>query len=105
MLVPAHEVLGLPALSPTMTQGNLAKWLKKEGDKIQPGDLIASIETDKATVDWEATEAGYLAKILIPEGSKDVTVGKVRLSTQHPSFFPFLFDAATRSSLGSCVGR
>jgi len=59
-----------------MTQGNLAKWLKKEGDKIQPGDLIASIETDKATVDWEATEAGYLAKILIPEGTKDITVGK-----------------------------
>jgi pyruvate dehydrogenase E2 component (dihydrolipoamide acetyltransferase) len=64
-----------------MTHGNLAKWLKKEGDKIQPGDLIASIETDKATVDWEATEAGYLAKILIPEGSKDVTVGKPAVVT------------------------
>jgi pyruvate dehydrogenase E2 component (dihydrolipoamide acetyltransferase) len=64
-----------------MTQGNLAKWLKKEGDKIQPGDLIASIETDKATVDWEATEAGYLAKILIPEGTKDITVGKPAVVT------------------------
>lgn len=74
--LPSHQVLGLPALSPTMTQGNLAKWLKKEGDKLQPGDIVASIETDKATVDWEVTEAGYLAKILVPEGTKDLPVGK-----------------------------
>jgi len=79
--LPSHEVLGLPALSPTMTQGNLAKWLKKEGDRIQPGDLIASIETDKATVDWEVTEAGYIAKLLLPEGTKDIAVGKPAIIT------------------------
>ncbi len=50
-----------------------------DGDEIQPGDIIAEIETDKATVDWEATEAGFLAKILLPEGSKDIPVGQVCL--------------------------
>lgn len=72
---PSHIVIGMPALSPTMTQGNIAKWHKKEGDKIEVGDVICEIETDKATLEFECLEEGYLAKILAPEGSKDVQVG------------------------------
>uniref|UniRef100_A0A1J3H8N4 Dihydrolipoamide acetyltransferase component of pyruvate dehydrogenase complex n=1 Tax=Noccaea caerulescens TaxID=107243 RepID=A0A1J3H8N4_NOCCA len=74
--LPPHVVLEMPALSPTMNQGNIAKWWKKEGDKIEVGDVIGEIETDKATLEFECLEEGYLAKILIPEGSKDVAVGK-----------------------------
>ena len=64
----------MPALSPTMEKGNLAKWLKKEGDTIKSGDVIAEIETDKATMEVEATDEGKLGKILIPEGTADVAV-------------------------------
>ncbi|CAI8603996.1 unnamed protein product [Vicia faba] len=71
-----HEVLGMPALSPTMTQGNIAKWRKKEGDKIAVGDILCEIETDKATLEFESLEEGFLAKILVPDGSKDVPVGQ-----------------------------
>jgi len=67
------EVL-MPALSPTMEKGNLAKWLKKEGDKIKSGDVIAEIETDKATMEVEAADEGTLGKILVPEGTADVAV-------------------------------
>ncbi len=67
------EVL-MPALSPTMEKGNLAKWLKKEGDKVKPGDIIAEIETDKATMEYEAIDEGTLGRILIPEGTTDVAV-------------------------------
>jgi pyruvate dehydrogenase E1 component beta subunit len=67
------EVL-MPALSPTMEKGNLAKWLKKEGDRIKSGDIIAEIETDKATMEVEAADEGTLGKILIPEGTADVAV-------------------------------
>src|SRR5690606_31139501 len=67
------EVL-MPALSPTMEKGNLAKWLKKEGDAIKSGDVIAEIETDKATMEVEAAEEGTLGKILVPEGTADVAV-------------------------------
>lgn len=74
--VPPHIVLEMPALSPTMSQGNIAKWLKKEGDKIAVGDILCEIETDKATVEFESLEEGYLAKILVPEGSKDIPVGQ-----------------------------
>ncbi|XP_031278526.1 dihydrolipoyllysine-residue acetyltransferase component 1 of pyruvate dehydrogenase complex, mitochondrial [Pistacia vera] len=74
--LPSHAVLGMPALSPTMSQGNIAKWMKKEGDKIEVGDILCEIETDKATVEFESLEEGYLAKILVPEGSKDVPVGQ-----------------------------
>ncbi|KHN00929.1 dihydrolipoyllysine-residue acetyltransferase component 1 of pyruvate dehydrogenase complex, mitochondrial-like [Glycine soja] len=72
----SHEVLGMPALSPTMTQGNIAKWRKKEGEKIEVGDVLCEIETDKATLEFESLEEGFLAKILVPEGSKDVPVGQ-----------------------------
>lgn len=64
----------MPALSPTMEKGNLAKWLKKEGEAIKSGDVIAEIETDKATMEVEATDEGTLGKILIPEGTVDVAV-------------------------------
>jgi pyruvate dehydrogenase E1 component beta subunit len=67
------EVL-MPALSPTMEKGNLAKWLKKEGDTIKSGDVIAEIETDKATMEVEAVDEGTLGKILVPEGTADVAV-------------------------------
>jgi len=72
--LPEHTVLLMPALSPTMTQGNIASWVKKIGDKISPGDAIAELETDKATLGFEAVESGYLAAILVPVGSKDVQV-------------------------------
>jgi pyruvate dehydrogenase E2 component (dihydrolipoamide acetyltransferase) len=67
----------MPALSPTMEKGNLAKWLKKEGDKVKSGDVIAEIETDKATMEVEAVDEGTLAKILVPEGTADVPVNDV----------------------------
>src|SRR5436190_10865107 len=70
------EIL-MPALSPTMTEGNLAKWKKKEGDKIKSGEVIAEIETDKATMEVEAVDEGTLGKIVVPEGTPDVPVNQV----------------------------
>src|ERR1700757_5112299 len=64
----------MPALSPTMEKGNLSKWLKKEGDTVKSGDVIAEIETDKATMEVEAVDEGTLGKILVPEGTNDVAV-------------------------------
>jgi pyruvate dehydrogenase E2 component (dihydrolipoamide acetyltransferase) len=67
----------MPALSPTMEKGNLTRWLKKEGDKVKSGDVIAEIETDKATMEYEAVDDGTLAKIVVPEGTQDVAVNSV----------------------------
>jgi pyruvate dehydrogenase E2 component (dihydrolipoamide acetyltransferase) len=67
----------MPALSPTMEKGNLAKWLKREGDAVKSGDVIAEIETDKATMEVEAVDEGTLAKIMVPEGTADVPVNQV----------------------------
>ena len=67
----------MPALSPTMEKGNLAKWLKKEGDKVKSGDVLAEIETDKATMEVEAIDEGILAKIVVPEGTNDVPVNEL----------------------------
>jgi len=67
--------LKMPALSPTMEEGTLAKWLVKEGDKVNSGDILAEIETDKATMEFEAVDEGTVAKILVPEGSEGVKVG------------------------------
>src|SRR5271166_4503116 len=64
----------MPALSPTMEQGKLSKWLKKEGDKVSSGDAIAEIETDKATMEVEAVDEGTIGKIMIPEGTEGVAV-------------------------------
>src|SRR5215472_19241939 len=67
----------MPALSPTMEKGNLAKWLKKEGDAVKAGDILAEIETDKATMEYEAIDEGVLAKIVVPEGTADVPVNQL----------------------------
>ena len=69
--------LEMPALSPTMSEGNILSWNKKEGDKVKVGDIICEIQTDKATIGFESQEDGYLAKILIPGESKGVEVGKL----------------------------
>ncbi|KAH9328325.1 hypothetical protein KI387_000433, partial [Taxus chinensis] len=87
--LPMHNVLQMPALSPTMDKGNIATWKKNEGDKIEPGDVICDIETDKATLDFESMEEGYLAKILIPAGSKDVLVGQpLAITVENPDDIP-----------------
>jgi pyruvate dehydrogenase E1 component beta subunit len=70
------EIL-MPALSPTMEKGNLAKWLKKEGDAVKTGDVIAEIETDKATMEYESVDDGVMAKIVVPEGTQDVPVNQL----------------------------
>ena len=66
----------MPALSPTMTQGNIGAWHKRVGDQVAPGDVLCEIETDKAQMEFEAPEEGFLAKVLLEEGSKDVAVGQ-----------------------------
>ena len=75
--LPSHIKVTLPALSPTMELGTIVSWEKKEGDKLNEGDLLAEIETDKATMGFETPEEGYLAKILITAGTKDIPIGKV----------------------------
>jgi pyruvate dehydrogenase E2 component (dihydrolipoamide acetyltransferase) len=67
----------MPALSPTMTEGKLSRWLKKEGDEVKSGDVLAEIETDKATMEVEAVEEGFLAKIVVPDGTEGVAVNAV----------------------------
>jgi pyruvate dehydrogenase E1 component beta subunit len=110
----------MPALSPTMEKGNLAKWIKAEGDKIKSGDIIAEIETDKATMEVEATDEGTLGKILIPEGTADVAVNtpiamilsdgedasalkNIKASTPAPSISPAVSQEVEES--GSPVGE
>src|SRR6188768_666364 len=85
----------MPALSPTMEKGNLAKWLKKEGETIKSGDVIAEIETDKATMEVEATDEGTLGKILIPEGTEDVAV--------NTPIATILADGETAADLGKAA--
>ncbi|KAG7577170.1 Peripheral subunit-binding domain [Arabidopsis thaliana x Arabidopsis arenosa] len=75
--LPPHQEIGMPSLSPTMTEGNIARWLKKEGDKVAPGEVLCEVETDKATVEMECMEEGFLAKIVKEEGAKEIQVGEV----------------------------
>ncbi|XP_067910049.1 dihydrolipoyllysine-residue acetyltransferase component of pyruvate dehydrogenase complex, mitochondrial [Heterodontus francisci] len=75
--LPPHQLVPLPALSPTMQMGTIARWEKKEGEKINEGDLIAEVETDKATVGFESLEECYMAKILMPAGTRDVPLGMI----------------------------
>ncbi|XP_054989792.1 dihydrolipoyllysine-residue acetyltransferase component of pyruvate dehydrogenase complex, mitochondrial [Sorex araneus] len=75
--LPPHQKVPLPSLSPTMQAGTIARWEKKEGEKINEGELIAEVETDKATVGFESLEECYMAKILVPEGTRDVPVGAI----------------------------
>eukprot|EP01116_Phalansterium_solitarium_P021951 TRINITY_DN7054_c0_g1_i1.p1 TRINITY_DN7054_c0_g1~~TRINITY_DN7054_c0_g1_i1.p1 ORF type:complete len:512 (-),score=186.48 TRINITY_DN7054_c0_g1_i1:681-2216(-) len=74
--LPKHSKLALPALSPTMETGRLAKWRVKEGDKVEAGGVVAEVETDKATVDFEVTDEFYIAKYLVPEGGPEISVGQ-----------------------------
>ena len=82
---PKYRKVLMPSLSPTMTkvknkikkQGNIVEWRKKEGDSITSGEVLASVETDKATVDFEVNEDGYIAKLLYPAGTKDINLGTV----------------------------
>jgi len=74
---PEHTLLQMPKLSPTMEQGNLTKWRKKQGEAVAPGEIIAEVETDKATVEFESQDDFHLAKLLVPEGAKEVKVGDV----------------------------
>lgn len=74
--LPEHIVMEMPNLSPTMEKGNIRSWNKKVGDTIAPGDVLASIETDKAVVDFEMQEDGYVAKLFFSEGTKDVPLGE-----------------------------
>lgn len=73
--LPPHTKMLLPALSPTMEQGTIVKWEVKEGDSFNAGDLLADIETDKAVMGFEAVEEGFMAKIVVPEGTKDIPLG------------------------------
>jgi pyruvate dehydrogenase E2 component (dihydrolipoamide acetyltransferase) len=72
---PYHIVVGMPALSPTMDSGTLTSWSMKEGDSFIAGDVLAKIETDKASIDLEAQDDGAIAKLLVPDGSEDIPVG------------------------------
>src|SRR5438132_5423465 len=69
------EIL-MPALSPTMTEGNVTKWLVKEGDEVHSGDILAEIETDKATMEFEAVDEGKIGKLLVPEGAEGIKVNQ-----------------------------
>ncbi|MBN3319595.1 ODP2 dehydrogenase, partial [Atractosteus spatula] len=91
--LPPHQKVVLPALSPTMQNGTIARWEKKEGDKISEGDLIAEVETDKATVGFEMLEECYLAKILVAEGTRDVPIGAVIcITVESPDLVPAFKD-------------
>ncbi|XP_042566805.1 dihydrolipoyllysine-residue acetyltransferase component of pyruvate dehydrogenase complex, mitochondrial [Cyprinus carpio] len=91
--LPPHQKVELPALSPTMQMGTIARWEKKEGDKINEGDLIAEVETDKATVGFEILEECYLAKILVPQGTRDVPIGAVIcITVDNPDLIPAFKD-------------
>ncbi|XP_052444631.1 dihydrolipoyllysine-residue acetyltransferase component of pyruvate dehydrogenase complex, mitochondrial [Carassius gibelio] len=91
--LPPHQKVELPALSPTMQMGTIARWEKKEGDKINEGDLIAEVETDKATVGFEMLEECYLAKILVPQGTRDVPIGGVIcITVDNPDLIPAFKD-------------
>ena len=75
--LPPHKVVTLPALSPTMEVGSLVGWEKVEGELVEEGDVLARVETDKASMEMEAPHTGYVAKIVVPEGTRDIPLGKV----------------------------
>jgi len=101
--LPSHKRITLPALSPTMETGTLRSWSKNEGEKVTEGDILAEIETDKATLGFESSDEGYLAKILLPAGSKDVPVGKlcaiiVEKSEDIAAFKDFIDDSKSSTT-------
>ena len=100
---PEHTKILLPALSPTMEQGTLAKWAKKEGDHVMEGDLIAEIETDKATMGLEASEEGYVAKLLVAEKTRDIPLKTllcimVKDKSQVGAFADYKADSSSASA-------
>ncbi|KAF3840840.1 hypothetical protein F7725_006701 [Dissostichus mawsoni] len=97
--LPPHQKVELPALSPTMQTGTIARWEKKEGEKIGEGELLAEVETDKATVGFEMMEECYLAKILVPEGTRDVSIGAVICITVDSPELVAAFKDVTLESL------
>uniref|UniRef100_A0A7M4E960 Acetyltransferase component of pyruvate dehydrogenase complex n=1 Tax=Crocodylus porosus TaxID=8502 RepID=A0A7M4E960_CROPO len=104
VLTAAPSQVALPALSPTMQMGTIARWEKKEGDKISEGDLIAEVETDKATVGFEVLDECYLAKILVAEGSRDVPIGAIIcITVEKPEFVDafknYTLDSAPAASV------
>ena len=101
--LPPHVRVALPALSPTMELGTIVSWEKKEGDQVSEGDLLCEIETDKATMGFETPEEGYLAKIVIQAGSKDIPIGKllciiVENQEDVAKFADFVDDGATAAA-------
>eukprot|EP00270_Netrium_digitus_P010524 TRINITY_DN3271_c0_g3_i2.p1 TRINITY_DN3271_c0_g3~~TRINITY_DN3271_c0_g3_i2.p1 ORF type:complete len:538 (-),score=164.33 TRINITY_DN3271_c0_g3_i2:290-1903(-) len=103
---PPHVVLSMPSLSPTMTQGNIVEWKKKEGDEVAAGDVLFVLETDKATLENEAQDEGFLAKILVSAGSKDVSVSTpiailVENADDIPKFVDYAGAAAPQASAPS----
>ncbi|XP_047940128.1 dihydrolipoyllysine-residue acetyltransferase component 2 of pyruvate dehydrogenase complex, mitochondrial-like [Salvia hispanica] len=103
--LPPHQEIGMPSLSPTMTEGNIAKWMKKEGEKLAPGDVLCEVETDKASVEMECMEEGYLAKIVLGDGSTGIKVGEIIAVTveeeedlaKFKDYSPSISDAAASS--------
>ncbi|KAF3450574.1 hypothetical protein FNV43_RR06663 [Rhamnella rubrinervis] len=102
--LPPHQEIGMPSLSPTMTEGNIARWLKKEGDKVSTGDVLCEVETDKATVEMECMEEGYLAKIVHGDGAKEIKVGEVIAITVEDEEDIAKFKDYTPSSSDSAAG-
>lgn len=98
---PPHTVIKMPALSPTMTAGNIGAWQKKAGDALAPGDVLVEIETDKAQMDFEFQEEGVLAKVLKDAGAKDIAVGSVSFSDLL-YFTPDLSGAAAIAARPEC---
>lgn len=82
--LPPHTLVRMPALSPTMTSGNIGTWKKKIGDEIVPGDVLVEIETDKAQMDLECQDDGYLAKIFVVDGTSDVDINTVIYFCSNP---------------------
>ncbi|XP_030490680.2 dihydrolipoyllysine-residue acetyltransferase component 2 of pyruvate dehydrogenase complex, mitochondrial isoform X1 [Cannabis sativa] len=109
--LPPHQEIGMPSLSPTMTEGNIARWLKKEGEKVSPGEVLCEVETDKATVEMECMEEGYLAKIVRGDGAKEIKVGEVIAITveeeedisKFKDYTPSAPDASSAADTGPSV--
>ena len=78
--LPQHKEIRLPALSPTMNTGSIISWEKEEGEELMEGDVLAQVETDKATMDMDSPQSGYMAKIIVPTGTKDIPLGTVAIT-------------------------
>ncbi|KAL5041027.1 hypothetical protein BDW71DRAFT_192585 [Aspergillus fruticulosus] len=107
---PPHTIISMPALSPTMTAGNIGAWQKKAGDALQPGDVLVEIETDKAQMDFEFQEEGVLAKVLKESGEKDVSVGSpiavlVEEGTDVAAFESFSLEDAGGEGAGAAPAK